>query len=149
VSSIPTRWTAAATAALALAATAGVAAGATSTTSQTFNARLVASGAQKGTKAPSGRFVGHLEKNGMLKYTVTFAGITGKLSSATIQTAKSGATGSSSIPLTAKLGSSPISGTLKPTKSLLAALRSGKASVWVKATKPTAAISGSVRATKA
>ena len=142
-----TRWTAAGTAALALAAAgAGVAAAATTPAKATvFKAQLKETGTHTGT-ASTGTFVGKLAKDGMMTYTLTFKGISGHLSSALIQSGTTGAKGALSVPLTAKLASSPATGTIKPSAALLTALRSGKATIWLKATKPTSALSGQAKA---
>ena len=132
-----TRWTAAGAAALALAAAGGgfAAAATTPTKATVFTAQLKETGTHTG-KASSGTFVGKLGKNGMMTYTLTFSGVTGHLNSALIQSGKTGATGALSVPLTAKLSKSPVTGTIKPTAALLTALRSGKATIWLEATEP-------------
>lgn len=142
-----TRWTAAGAAAFALAAAGGgfAAAATAPAKAAVFTAQLKETGTHTG-KASSGTFVGKLGKNGMMTYTLTFSGVTGHLNSALIQSGKTGATGALSVPLTAKLSKSPVTGTIKPTAALLTALRSGKATIWLKATKPTSALSGQAKA---
>lgn len=143
------RSAAAATAVLALAASGGLAAAATtngSNVTATYTAKLVATGGAKGSKAAAGTFVGKLMKSGKMTYTITYKGVTGHLNSALIQVGQTGKKGTVMTPLTGKLSASPVSGTLTPSKSLITALKDGKAVVWLKATKPTSALSGTAKA---
>jgi hypothetical protein len=143
------RSAAAGTAVLALAAYGGVATAATSqgsTVTATYTAKLVATGGTKGSKAETGTFVGKLMKNGKMSYTISYKGVSGHLSSALIQVGQTGKKGTTMTPLTGKLAASPLRGTITPSASLVAALKDGKAVVWLKATKPTSALSGTAKA---
>jgi hypothetical protein len=143
------RSAAAATAALAIAASGGIAAAASSNSSSvtaTYTAKLVESGGAKGSKAADGTFVGKLMKDGKMSYTITYKGVSGKLDSALIQVGQTGKKGTTTTPLTGKLKASPLSGTITPSKSLVTAFKDGKAVVWLKATKPTSALSGTAKA---
>jgi hypothetical protein len=141
-----TRWGAATGSALLLLTGGGLAAAATKTATKTtkttvFRATLVQPGVKLG--AASGVFTGTLEKNGMMKYTITFTGFKGKLSSAKIEPTKKGVK-VSTVTLSTKKAASPLSGTFRPTAQELAAIRAGNASVLLAAIKPAAQISGHI-----
>ena len=126
-----------------LAAAATTAPSKTTTPSKTtiFKATLVQQGVHLG--AASGVFTGTLEKNGMMKYTITFTGFKGKLSSARIEPVKKGVK-VSTVTLSTNKAASPLSGTFRPTAKELAAIRAGDASVLLAAVDPAAHISGTI-----
>jgi len=113
----------------------------TPTKTTVFKASLVQKGVHLG--AASGLFTGTLEKNGMMKYTITFTGFKGTLSSAKIEPTKNGVK-VSTVTLSTKKPASPISGTFRPTAKELAAIKAGNASVLLAAIKPAAQISGRI-----
>jgi CHRD domain-containing protein len=155
----PTRWTAASTAALALAGLGGgIAAAATSTpaspaarTSSALTAKLLAVTPAKGQASPgkhaTGSFSGTLRKNDKVTYRITFSGLSAPVTGAMLQFGTPTKASTKSLAIAITSGLSPAKGTLTLTGKEAASVRAGKAWISLQTKKDvTGAIRGRIAA---